>query len=153
MNDDVFQVNAGSVDAGRIVAEIRESVKRKMEAGAYRGADVICAEQANMANLVKNEDFPRMYIDSLRSAVFIDINDFPIYEKRKYLGAPLRLFKILVWKILKFYTYRLWSQQNHVNGLMLTAIDGMEDKYSGKIKELETRLAALEKTHGEKNSG
>jgi hypothetical protein len=54
-------------------------------------------------------------------------------------------FKKVIWGLLKFYTYRLWSQQNQINGLLVTAIEGLDEKYAGKIKDLETRIAKLEK--------
>ena len=53
--------------------------------------------------------------------------------------------KKAIWGLLKFYTYRLWSQQNQVNGLMVTAIEGLDEKYTARIKELQERLAKLEK--------
>jgi hypothetical protein len=53
--------------------------------------------------------------------------------------------KKVIWGLLKFYTYRLWSQQNQVNGLLVTAIEGLDEKYAAKIKQLEERVAKLEK--------
>ena len=53
-------------------------------------------------------------------------------------------FKQSVWKLLKFYTYRLWSQQNQVNGLLLSASEEIDRKYRDKIKALEDRVATLE---------
>jgi hypothetical protein len=54
------------------------------------------------------------------------------------------LFKKTLWKALKFYTYRLWSQQNQVNGLLLAAIEESDKKHRDKIRTLEDRLAKLE---------
>ena len=52
--------------------------------------------------------------------------------------------KKILWKLLKFYTYRLWSQQNQVNGLLVTALEGLDEKYRNRLRDLEGRLAALE---------
>ena len=41
-----------------------------------------------------------------------------IYERRARFTKPLVVLKRAIWKLLKFYTYRLWSQQNQVNGLL-----------------------------------
>jgi hypothetical protein len=46
---------------------------------------------------------------------------------------------------LKFYTYRLWSQQNTVNGLVVTGVEALDEKYQDKLKRLEARIAELEK--------
>ena len=52
--------------------------------------------------------------------------------------------------MLKFYTYRMWSQQNQVNGLLLSALESGESKNQEKVDKLEKRIAVLEKklTHG-----
>ena len=60
------------------------------------------------------------------------------------MSVPLVAVKRGIWKILKFYTYRLWSQQNQVNGLLLSASEEIERKYRDRIKALEDRLAKLE---------
>ena len=58
--------------------------------------------------------------------------------------------KTVLWKLLKFYTYRLWSQQNQVNGLLMTALEGMEEQTVARTAALEKRIAELEKAsaHG-----
>jgi len=53
-------------------------------------------------------------------------------------------FKKAIWKILKFYTYRLWSQQNQINGLIITGLEGMEEQTAARLAALEQRLARLE---------
>ncbi len=144
MNTDPFQIGAEGVDAERLVAEIRETVATKMQAGAYAGAQLARAERFNLVNLKKDENFFDFYMESLREAVAIDINDFEIHERRRGLAPLLVFFKQSVWKLLKFYTYRLWSQQNQVNGLLLSASEEIDRKYRDKLKALEDRIAALE---------
>ena len=123
---------------------IQAAVERKMERGVYRDAQIAQAERTNLANLQDDEAFLRYYLDCLRNAVFIDINDFEIRERRRLGAGMLVGLKKILWKLLKFYTYRLWSQQNQVNGLLLSAVEGVETKYGDKIKELEAKIARLE---------
>ena len=83
----------------------------------------------------------------LRRAAAVDINDFEIRERRR----PARLLvalKTLLWRLLKFYTYRLWSQQNQVNGLVITALEGVEEQSAARIAALEKRIVELEKAAG-----
>jgi len=75
----------------------------------------------------------------------MDINDFDIRERRAVFGGLLTFLKRLIWKLLKFYTYRVWSQQNQVNGLLLSAIETTGKRYEEKISKLEARIAHLEK--------
>ena len=140
----LFQIGADGVDVERLVADIRETVAAKMQSGAYAGAQLAKAERFNLAHLKKDENFLDFYMESLKEAVTVDINDFAIVERRRGVGFLLVRFKQTVWKLLKFYTYRLWSQQNHVNGLLLSSVEEVDRKYREKLRGLEERLAKLE---------
>lgn len=144
MSDTIFQIGADGVDVEQIVSGIQEKVAKKWEDGAYRDARIARAERTNLAHLRNEDQFLGFYLKCLRDAVFVDISDFEIRERRRVLGPLLIKLKKVIWSLLKFYTYRLWSQQNEVNGLLVTAIEGMDEKYAGRIKELEDRIAELE---------
>ena len=141
----VIEIGAAGVDAAKVVADIQAAVQKKMEEGVYADARIARAERANLANLKSDDQFITFYLKCLRDSVFVDISDFEIRERRPYLGPLLVALKKAIWGLLKFYTYRLWSQQNQVNGLMVTAIEGLDEKYTARIKELQERLAKLEK--------
>ncbi|MBN1673855.1 MAG: hypothetical protein JXR37_22595 [Kiritimatiellae bacterium] len=141
MSDAPFEIGADGLDVGKIVAEIREEVAEKTRRGVYADARIARAERRNLVNIKDDEDFIDFYLECLRDAVFVDINDFEIHERRRAVGRLLKALKGLIWKVLKFYTYRLWSQQNQVNGLLLTAVESVDEKYGRKIRELEKRLA------------
>jgi hypothetical protein len=144
MTNPLFQIGAEGVDAGQVMADIQAAVARKAAAGAYRDVRIAQAERTNLATLQDDEAFLRYYLDCLRSAASVDINDFDIRERRR-LGAGLLVgLKKAIWALLKFYTYRLWSQQNQVNGLLVTAVEGLDEKYRSRLADLEQRLAALE---------
>lgn len=148
MNDKGVSVGASGVDVDKLVAEIRQTAAAKMKSGAYAGAQLARAERFNLENLRKDDNFFELYMDSLRDAVFVDINDFEIRERRGSVALILVPLKRLIWKLLKFYTYRLWSQQNEVNGLLLSAIEEIDRKYRGRIRALEERLARAESNSG-----
>ena len=152
ISNDIFQIGADGVDVEAIMAGIRESVTQKMENGAYRDTRIARAEKSNLVNIKDDESFLKFYLECLRNAVFVDINDFEIQERRRLGSRLLVSMKKGIWALLKFYTYRLWSQQNQVNGLLLTAIEGMDDKYRNRIRDLETRLAAFESRQGKAES-
>jgi len=146
MNDEsVFQINAPGVDVERIVAEIRATVAEKIERGDYTDARVGRADRTNLINLKSEDEFLSFYLECLRDAVFVDISDFDIIEKRARFSRLLVALKRVIWKLLKFYTYRLWSQQNQVNGLLLSAVEGTDERYRTKVEQLEVRIAELEK--------
>lgn len=140
----LFEIGATGVDTAAIVEDIRSTVADKMARGVYTDPRVARAERTNLIHLQSEEHFLAFYLECLRESVFVDINDFEIYERRRGMGRALIGFKQLIWKLLKFYTYRLWSQQNQINGLLLSAIEGVEVKYRDRIKELDNRIAKLE---------
>ncbi|MDP6630705.1 MAG: hypothetical protein QGH42_06595 [Kiritimatiellia bacterium] len=141
---EVLEINAPGIDAGAIVEEIRATVERKRAEGAYADPRVARAERSNLANLQNDDDFFDFYMSCLRQAFVVDINDFAIIERRARFGKLLVSLKKTIWGLLKFYTYRLWTQQNQINGLLLSALESAEQKHRKRVQELEKRIAALE---------
>ena len=145
MSESIFTIGAPGIDCDKIVAEIQASVAKKIEEGVYADARIARAERTNLANLQNEDEFLSFYLKCLRDVAFVDISDFEIRERRAIFTPLLIALKKTIWKLLKFYTYRLWSQQNQVNGLMVTAIEGLDEKSASRLKQLENRVAELEK--------
>ncbi len=141
----IFTIGAEGIDTAKLVEEIRQAVAEKTAAGRYADARIARAERMNLVNLKNEEEFIDFYLAGLQDAIFVDINDFEIVERRARLGSLLVALKKTIWKLLKFYTYRLWSQQNLVNGLLLSALETTEHRHRTRIKDLEARIAGLEK--------
>lgn len=142
-----FAIGADGVKVEEIMAGIKAAVADKAARGAYRDMRIARAERANLVNLSDDESFLKYYLECLRDAVFVDINDFEIRERRRFGSAFLVALKKIIWNILKFYTYRLWSQQNQINGLLVTAIESLDEKYRARSETLERKLSALDKTN------
>ena len=149
MNDEAetLTVNLGAegVDAAALVAEIRAEVDRKRREGVYDGACIARAERHNLMYMADSEELLRFYLYCLRDTVVVDINDFAIEDRRPGLkGKLLVSLKTVIWKLLKFYTFRMWSQQNQMNALLVTALESTHQQSEKKIAALEARIAALE---------
>lgn len=144
MSEPLLSIGAPGCDVERLVADLQATADRKMNDGIYADARVARAEKTNLIHLRGSDDFVTFYLTCLRDAVFVDISDFEIRERRRAIGPLLVTFKKAVWKLLKFYTYRLWSQQNQVNGLIITALQGLEEQSAARIAALEKRIAELE---------
>ena len=145
MSDSIFEINAPGIDTNAIVEDIRNSVAEKMKQGVYTSAEIARAERTNISSFKDLDEFQTFYLDCLHDAIFVDINDFEISERRARFGGLLTFVKRQIWKLLKFYTYRLWSQQNQVNGLLLSAVETTGKRYEEKITKLESRITILEK--------
>ena len=147
----ILTIGAPGLDVDQLVADLQATADRKMKDGVYADARVIRAEKTNLVHLRGSDDFISFYLTCLRDAVFVDISDFEIRERRRIFSPLLVALKKTIWKLLKFYTYRLWSQQNQINGLIITGLEGMEDQTARRIAALEKRIADLERksAHGQ----
>ncbi|MBA4389259.1 MAG: hypothetical protein C0404_14900 [Verrucomicrobia bacterium] len=143
-SDSIFTVGAEGVDVTKLVDGIKAAVAEKRARGEYADPRVTRAERTNLVHLRNDAEFLSFYMQCLREAVQVDINDFTIVERRQRFARPLVAMKRQIWNVLKFYTYRLWSQQNQANALLLTAIEDTQNRYKDKIQELEDRISKLE---------
>jgi hypothetical protein len=140
-----IEIGAPGFDTEKLMQTIEARVAAKADQGVYADARIARAERTNLLNLKDDEEFLGFYLKCLREASFVDINDFAIREKRGALAPALVALKKVIWKLLKFYTYRLWSQQNTINGLLVTGLESLDEKYREQIKRLEARVDELEK--------
>ncbi len=148
MSEPAFQIGADGVDAAAINAEIQAAVDARIASGAYADARIARAERLNLVNIRRDGSFITHYLRSLRDAVEVDISDFEIRERRARFAPVLVRLKKAIWGLLKFYTYRLWSQQNQVNGMLAAGLEGIDEQYAAKIRRLEERIAELERKAG-----
>ena len=148
MNDETTQpairIGADGIDVHRIEEEILASVAEKRARGVYDDAAVARAERNNLLTLKDDESFMERYLLCLRQIVPVDINDFEILERRSRLAPLSKALKKVIWKLLKFYTFRLWSQQNQTNNVLLAAIEIMDRRHKKEVADLKARIEALE---------
>jgi len=148
MEDATVQIGADGIDTGAVIREAEEAVARKREDGTYSAAGLDGREPVNPLAFKDDEAFLAFYLESLRDTAFVDISDFEIEERRPRFSKLLIRLKKTIWSLLKFYTYRLWSQQNQINGMLLSAIEGIHERNQEDIGKLEARIAELEKAAG-----
>ncbi len=142
----MINIAAPGIDTDAVIQNIHATVRQKTESGCYQSAGL--GDQARLAPLEfkDNAAFLAFYLENLRENAFVDIADFAIVEKRPRFTRLLIKVKQTIWSVLRFYTYRLWSQQNQINGMLLAAIEGVHDQQNEKINALEARISTLEKT-------
>lgn len=147
MSDSVspLRIGADGLDVEKIVAELQARVAEKRAQGLYDDARVARAEKHNLLNLRDDDAFLENYLTCLRKIVTVDINDFEIFERRPRFAQALIRLKRGIWSLLRFYTFRLWSQQNQTNAVLLAAIEILNTRSSNRIQALERRIDELEK--------
>ena len=146
-----IKIGTDGLNVEDIVRQIRERADARRNSGEFDMNAIARAERFNLSTLMDDDQFFERYVDCLGVIFNVNINDYEIVEHRSFLAPFLKRFKKAIWKILKFYTYHLWSQQNQVNqafhsGLKLITDHekGQIDKLQKRVDELEARLAALE---------
>lgn len=140
-----IRIGADGIDVHKVVEEILASVADKRAQGVYDEQLAARAEKNNLLTIKDDEAFMDQYLVCLRQIVPVDINDFEILERRSRFAPVSKAIKKVIWKMLKFYTYRLWSQQNQTNGVLLAAVETLDRRYRKDIAALKARIAELEK--------
>lgn len=143
-----IEIGADGVDVREIERQILASVAEKRARGVYDDGAVARAERNNILTLKDDAEFMERYLACLRQIVTVDINDFPIVERRSRVAPLMKAVKKVVWKMLKFYTFRLWSQQNQTNSVLLAAIEIMDRRHQSETAALRARIEALETAAG-----
>ena len=126
-----------SEDVEAIMERIRERVEEKRRTGTYERYNLSAATALEMNNLRSDDAYLDYYLKTIWRAADVDLGDFEIYSKTFLIGRPAVWLKKVIWKLLKFYTFRLFSQQKDYNARMASIVQGLDAKY-------ERRLAALE---------
>lgn len=157
MDGDVKIGVDGEVDAAAVVEAVRRRAAERTRDGFYNPEVVAQAERYNLSALKDNADFFNNYIASLHRITQVDIGDWEIRERRKSVITPLVIrLKKTIRSLLRFYTFRLWSQQNRTNSIFQSSIamlgkrEGDDFKaVNARLEELERRVAELERRLGE----
>lgn len=132
---EIFQIGAEGVDVTKIMAEIEERVARKREAGIYDRYDLSRIETLELSKIKSEAEYLDYLIRVIQQTWDIDIGDFPIYPKGGLLGRPAVLLKKVIWKLMKFYTFRLFAQQKEFNCQVANAISSLKSRIDELAKK------------------
>ncbi|MBN2143468.1 MAG: hypothetical protein JW774_02480 [Candidatus Aureabacteria bacterium] len=146
MSEAFFEIKNCSVTGSQIMAEIQRRIKEKEDQGIYQKYSLSRSVQFEWKEVSDETQFLDYYLKTIRRSWAVDINEFEIPKKKGLKGKIELLFKKIIWKSLKFYTYRLFSQQREFNSQAAHTLLLLHQDYTEKIKKLETELKAVEKT-------
>ncbi|MDD5556104.1 MAG: hypothetical protein PHN82_02515 [bacterium] len=130
---DKFEIGADGVDVKAIMREIEERVARKKAAGVYERYDLSRVAALELSRVRSEADFLDYSLKVIQQTWDIDLSDFPIHSKGGVLGRPAALLKKVIWKLLKFYTYRLFSQQKEFNCQVANAVASLNRKLDREL--------------------
>lgn len=144
MAESFIKIGADGIDAEEIVSRIRKRAAERRDSGEFDLEVVARAERYNLSSVKDNADFFDRYIACLRLVTQVDINDFEIVERRARFSFLLKKLKKTIWSLLRFYTYRLWTQQNQANSMLQAAIEIVARRDSEQLKKMQNRIDELE---------
>lgn len=142
--DVLFKTKESALDLDALDGEIRFKIKQRQELGVYEHYDLTKVTHLLLKDIRDPDEFFRQHLASIIRSWAIDINDFEIIRKKEGVIGNLEvLFKKIIWKLLKFYTYRLFSQQREYNFQISNTLSLMERHYREKLNTLEKELTLL----------
>lgn len=140
------------VDPARIMEGVREKIRLRRELGVYDHHDFSCVTRLQLKDFTDAREYLDAHLEALRNSWAVDINDFRIPRKPGLRGAVLLPLKKLLWKMLKFYTYRLFSQQREYNAQLSHASRAMDACFRRRLETLE-RAARIRNGEGASHDG
>jgi len=140
----MLKVYGTNIDAGQSAQRIIAAAGQRHVNAKLPMARLWNSRVQSPAGFATNTAFIQALLATLQDTAFVDISDFEIIERRQRWSSPLIALKKAIWSLLRFYTFRLWSQQNEVNGFLLAALQGIHEDANDRIAKLEARLAELE---------
>jgi hypothetical protein len=155
--NETFEINTPGVDVKNVMAGIRERVEKKRSSGLYERYNLSGLRAMELENIKDGEAYLDYYLKTIWKAADIDLGNFPITSKTYILGEPVVWLKKIIRQLLKFYTYRLFSQQKDFNAKTASIVYGINRKFERKISVLEGKIEALrgeqKSEYKNKNSG
>ncbi len=97
----------------------------------------------DLLDIQDESQFLQFYLKAILRTWAIDINDFSIPRKPGFVGAAELVLKKTLWKLLKFYTFRLFSQQREFNSQVSYTLAAIHKDYTARVYTLQKQILAL----------
>ena len=140
--DRIIEIAADGVDTDEIMRRIRERIEAKRKAGVYDKYNLTGITKLEVAEAKSEEDFLRYSLKMLQRTHEIDIADFPIPNKGGPFGWLAVLVKKVLWHLLKFYTWRMWTQQREFNAQVVNTLRTLNRKIDALKRPTEEQSPA-----------
>ncbi len=146
MSDEIFRIDASVIDVETIMTKIEERVQDKKKKGIYDLYNLENLPLLELEQIKTDDDILNYSLRMIQKSSDINISDYQILKDGRGIVAGIEVFiKKLIWKLLKFYTYRLFVQQKEFNYQVVNALNVMHRNYQKKIEELNNRVRILER--------
>ena len=141
--DKIFELPGIGADEEAINQEILARIKEKEKKGIYDLYNIEKEARIDFLDIKNDAEFLDYYLKIIKKSWAIDINDFEIPRKKGHIGWAEVQLKKVIWKLLKFYTYRIFSQQIEFNSQVKNTLNAIERDFSEKVRNLEIKIEQL----------
>lgn len=136
----IFEIPGIGVDEDAINREIQERISEKEKNGVYDCFNLSEDLRMDFLDIQGDAEFLVYYLRVIKKTWAIDINDFEMTGNQGIKGFFEVRLKKIIWKLLKFYTYRLFSQQIEFNSQIKNTLIAIEKEYSARISRIESEI-------------
>ncbi len=150
---ETFSIDSDRIDVQAIIGAVKERVERKKAAGVYEKYNLVGVTRLEVSQAKSEEEFLRYHLKSLRKSWEIDIGDFEIPSKGGLLGRPAVWLKKAIWFLLKFYTFRMFTQQRDFNLQLVNALQSLDAKIEKLTQQLKDAVPPASTTKEPKTPG
>ena len=140
MDNRSFEIHGIGPEMESIYEDIRKAVEEKEKKGIYALHSLEGDKTADFLDLQDDGQFLEYYLKVIKRSWAVDINDFEIQMKKGFKGRAEWALKKLIWSLLKFYTYRIFSQQIEFNSQIKNTVLAMHKEFSGRIGKIEKEI-------------
>ena len=132
---ETFEIKTPGVDVKQIMKEIQDRIEEKKAQGIYNQYNLDRVTRLEIEHIKGDVEYLQWLMKVMNQSWDINIGDPLIVSKGGVLGRAEVWLKKIIWHLLKFYTYRLFSQQKEFNsqvvmsmGLLAKRIEKLEEK-------------------------
>jgi len=143
MNKSFFSIEGTSANIEELNNIIEKNIEQKEKEGIYNELNIKEITKVPFIDIEDEREFMRYYLNVINTSWAIDINDFEIPQKNGLSGKIELKLKKIIWKLLKFYTYRLFSQQIEFNSQIRNTLIAVQKEVSQKLDTVEKQLKEL----------
>ena len=146
MSEEDFDIQCDSIDVADVMKKIEDKVETKRKAGTYELFDLSNLPNLELNQIKTEEDMLNYALSVIKRSCEINIGDYKILRDGKGPLSYIEVYtKKIIWKLLRFYTFRMFNQQKEFNHQIVNVVLSMKKYYDEKQEKLEKRIQQLEK--------
>ncbi len=135
---DFANIGADETLARKALEETAKKLKALEAAGVYNRNSLAQKEYAELTQIKTNAEYVEHNLKIMKRSWDIDIGDFEIRRKGGLKGTLEYWTKKTCWALMKFYSFRMFTQTKAYNLQAITALSSLNRRLDKIEKRLET---------------